>query len=290
MNRYFSIVGNVFVTILNLKTLPPQRCETYDSSHQIFIIVNQSFVCGESRSTIKVIVINYNLPPIQVLLILRTWALYGRNSRILLLMIGSSLILLGVAAWSQVGQNNTYAPGIPGCNVAYANRGAIQQAAAWEGLLLFDSLVFILTILKTYRGRNRHHFISSRRFDIVSLVLRDGAVYYAIMVLSNLANIATFYIARPALQGCLASFTSCLSVTMMSRLMLNLHTAANTGIFSTAPTSDTSIGVAFTSHAPDNLPFEMQSTMPTQSLQATAELIVQEMDVPEMDVEQTSRA
>ena len=26
INRYFSIVGNVFVTILNLKTLPPQVC------------------------------------------------------------------------------------------------------------------------------------------------------------------------------------------------------------------------------------------------------------------------
>ena len=56
------------------------------------------------------------------------------------------------------------------------------------------------------------------------------------------------------------------SVTMMSRLMLNLHTAASTGILSAAPTSDTSTGVVFTSRAPDNLLFEMQSTMPTPSI------------------------
>jgi hypothetical protein len=77
-----------------------------------------------------------------------------------------------------------------------------------------------------------------------------------------------------------------LSVTMMSRLMLNLHTAAYTGIFSTALTSDTSTGAAFTSHAPDNLLFEMQSMMPTQSLQAGGEHIVREIEVPEMEVEQ----
>ena len=77
---------------------------------------------------------------------------------------------------------------------------------------------------------------------------------------------------------------------MMSRLMLNLHTAAYTGIFSTAPASDTPTGVAFTSHAPDNLSFEMQSTMPTQSLQAGAERIVREMEVPEMEVKRRSGA
>ena len=48
--------------------------------------------------------------------------------------------------------------------------------------------------------------------------------------------------------------------------MLNLHTAASTGILSAAPTSDTSTGVVFTSRAPDNLLFEMQSTMPTPSI------------------------
>jgi len=195
-----------------------------------------------------------------------------------------------IPQWSQVGQNNDYATGTPGCNVVYANKGAIQQAVAWEGLLLFDSMIFVLTILQTYRGRHRHHFISSGRFDIVSLVLRDGAIYYAIMVLSNLGNIVTFYLVRPALRGCLASFTSCLSITMMSRLMLNLHATASTGIFSTTSASDTSTGVAFTSRAPDNLLFEMQSMMPTRSLQAGAEYIVQEIEVPGIEVERRSRA
>ena len=48
------------------------------------------------------------------------------------------------------------------------------MAAAWEALLAFDSLVFILTVLKTYQARPRHHFIPLRCTNIVSLVLRDG--------------------------------------------------------------------------------------------------------------------
>ena len=51
----------------------------------------------------------------------------------------------------------------------------VDIAVAWEGLLVFDSLVFILTVLQTCKGRRRHHLISLRRIDIVSLVLRDGA-------------------------------------------------------------------------------------------------------------------
>src|ERR1700689_3921260 len=75
-----------------------------------------------------------------------------------------------------------------------------------------------------------------------------------------------------------------ISVTMMSRLMLNLHSVASAGILSTLPTSDTSNGVEFTSRAGDNLDFamhtdtdfEMQATVPTQSLQAAAEYIVRD--------------
>jgi hypothetical protein len=69
-----------------------------------------------------------------------------------------------------------------------------------------------------------------------------------------------------------------ISVTMMSRFMLNLHSAASAGIFSTSPTSDASSGVAFTSRVPENLSFVMNSyhtdvEMPRQSLQVDGDFI-----------------
>ncbi|THH15946.1 hypothetical protein EW146_g4616 [Bondarzewia mesenterica] len=74
-----------------------------------------------------------------------------------------------------------------------------------------------------------------------------GAIYFFIMVLANLSNIFTFYFAPDGLRGCLSTFASwyvpplrhlslnytpthpmhSVSVTMMSRLMLNLHEVAS---------------------------------------------------------------
>jgi hypothetical protein len=51
----------------------------------------------------------------------------------------------------------------------------VDFATAWEALLVFDSLIFILMVLKTYKGRHRRNFISVKRINIVSLILRDGA-------------------------------------------------------------------------------------------------------------------
>ena len=54
------------------------------------------------------------------------------------------------------------------------NHEILDIAVAWEALLLFDSLVFVLTLLKTYKMRPRHDFTPLGRINIVSLVLRDG--------------------------------------------------------------------------------------------------------------------
>ncbi|KAF8890463.1 hypothetical protein BD779DRAFT_1517895 [Infundibulicybe gibba] len=85
--------------------------------------------------------------------------------------------------------------------------------------------------MKTWReGRN---VAIHRRLPMITLFLRDGGIYFAVMALANLANILTFYFCGPFLQGGLSTFSSSISVTMMSRFMLNLHETANIGIFST---------------------------------------------------------
>ena len=74
----------------------------------------------------------------------------------------------------------------------------VDIAVAWEGLLIFDSLIFILTVLKTYNGRRRHHLITLRGINIVSLVLRDGAsidepLYFGKTDLSYFSVIGAIY-------------------------------------------------------------------------------------------------
>ncbi|KAG1848963.1 hypothetical protein DFJ58DRAFT_795635 [Suillus subalutaceus] len=64
-------------------------------------------------------------------------------------------------------------------------------------------------------------------------------MFFGVMTLSNILNILTYYIGSVGLRGSLSTFTCCLSVTLISRLMLNLHQTIDTGIFST-PTQDDS--------------------------------------------------
>ncbi|KAI0646474.1 hypothetical protein C8Q79DRAFT_1010095 [Trametes meyenii] len=182
------------------------------------------------------------------ILFLRTYALYGRDKRIGVLVIGVGGILLGISCWSIVGQHQDIELR-GGCHLLAERMTAIRLAVSWEALFAFDCMVFTLTVLKTFRERHR---ISSGKHDIVSLILRDGALYFAVMASVNFANTLTFYFLEPLLRGCLSTFASSVSVTMMSRLMLNLYgSAVGRDVFATTvaypSTSDNSTTMLFTS-------------------------------------------
>ncbi|PIL27660.1 hypothetical protein GSI_10812 [Ganoderma sinense ZZ0214-1] len=139
-------------------------------------------------------------------------------------------------------------------------------AVAWESLFLFDCTIFSLTLFKTLRERRRNPVTSGRR-DIVSLVMRDGALYFAVMASANLANTITFYVLEPLLRGCLSTAASSISITMMSRLMLNLHASAHgrselattrvPGAGSSTESTDNSTSLLFTSRI--SMPHALES-------------------------------
>ncbi|KAI6012069.1 hypothetical protein PISMIDRAFT_332445 [Pisolithus microcarpus 441] len=99
--------------------------------------------------------------------------------------------------------------------------------------------------------------------DLVVLLLRDGAIYFGIVAIANLANIVSFYAAPELLKGGLSTFSICIAITMVSRLMLNLHKTADTGIFSHRQhlTNDRG-GTLFTSQLPELEQEWDLSTMP----------------------------
>ncbi|KAI1798048.1 hypothetical protein LXA43DRAFT_1106377 [Ganoderma leucocontextum] len=203
LNRYLPIFADVAVNVGNFYEFPAEAvspfqslflasCRHYAFFRQVLLIFNQVVVC--------------------YILFLRTFALYGRDWRVGGSILGFSAILFGISVWAVIGQQE----GVElrgGCHTA-----ADRTAVAWESLFLFDCTVFSLTLFKTFRERRRNP-VTSGRHDIVSLVMRDGAV----MASANLANTITFY---PLLRGCLSTAASSISITMMSRLMLNLHASA----------------------------------------------------------------
>ncbi|KAF4616819.1 hypothetical protein D9613_008367 [Agrocybe pediades] len=207
-NRYVAFFGNIAVTVLGFTDLYSQRC------------------VGKSTNEILVC----------VLLTLRIYALYGCSKRILTYMVGSGAILIAVSCWALFGQKSAPSETGGGCHVGLSTGTAIRLAGAWEALFVYDSIIFGLTVFKTWNAR-RDHSITGISIPIITLILRDGAIYFAVMALCNLANILTFYFAGPFLRGSLSTFASTISVTTMSRLMLNLHETADDGLFSTHLTS-----------------------------------------------------
>ncbi|KAI6145729.1 hypothetical protein EDD17DRAFT_1495376, partial [Pisolithus thermaeus] len=206
-------------------------CIQYIHCRQVLLFVNHTFVC--------------------MLFILRTYALYGKNNRLLALF---SLTSITLASWSLVGQQATPAVNVPGCQMIYntktrsviTSRMSLQHttdlAVPYEALCVFDTLVFGLTMYKTFKVgvQSKGH----SKPDLVMLLLRDGE---SIVAIANFANIVSFYVwkldfvsiiraadafNRLLLWGGLSTFSICIAITMVSRLMLNLHKTADIGIFS----------------------------------------------------------
>ncbi|KAI0264642.1 hypothetical protein BC834DRAFT_970591 [Gloeopeniophorella convolvens] len=146
---------------------------------------------------------------VSVTLATRIIALYSNSRRIIILVLGSGFLLTGVSCWSLV------------------EATGIHIASAWEAQALFDALVFVLTVRQTLKTRALHRTsFNLSGAGLVDIVWRDGALYFAIMGFANLANIFTFYLSGPTLKGVFSTPASCISVTMCSRLVLNLYKAA----------------------------------------------------------------
>lgn len=106
----------------------------------------------------------------------------------------------------------------------------------WTTLLLYELLIFSLTVYRICKTRGLS-LITSRR-NLLDIMFQDGAMYFAVMTLVNLPNILMSYCGPNTTRGSLATLTSCVSVALVSRLMLNLHKSVDTGILTTPVRND----------------------------------------------------
>ncbi|OCH93912.1 hypothetical protein OBBRIDRAFT_789775 [Obba rivulosa] len=236
LNRYLTFFGDIAVNAANFSHFKSEdSCRHYSFYRQLLLIAAQVVVC--------------------VLSFLRTYALYSRNKWVALAIVSLGFSLLGISCWAVVGQKDSVDLN-GGCHEALGRITAIRIAVAWESLFVYDLMIFFLTMYKTWKTRRNNPIVrASGRLDLLSLMFRDGAVYFAVMAIVNLANTLTFYLLQPILRGALSTFASSVSVTMMSRLMLNLYeSASGTGILTgttaaAASSSNNSTTLLFTSHA-----------------------------------------
>ncbi|KAI0089518.1 hypothetical protein BDY19DRAFT_108365 [Irpex rosettiformis] len=232
LTRYFSFFVTITITFGNFSnsfsTVQPPSCLDYVFYRQVVLMATQILV--------------------GIMQFLRTYALYCKSKRIAALIFGVGAVLVSLSVWAVTGQQGEVSLQ-QGCHMASSKTSSIHIAVAWEALFTFDAMIFVLTLLKTYKERASHRLV--RPSDLVSLVFRDGAIYFGVMMLAQGANVITFYVAPPALRGTLSTAASTISVTMISRLTLNLHSTAAHSEHINATT------LPFSSHIISTLQFTM---------------------------------
>lgn len=213
LNRYLAFFGHIIAVTLEISDFHSEKpflnCFFFNLFRELLVFLNVLLV--------------------SLLLVIRTYALYNRSRRMLVFLLVSLLSLVALAFWFTFGSHNSVyeEPLLGGCYTGMPTPLAIRFAAAYETSFIFDTLIFCLTAFKTWKGR---HGVNkgAQKISLIALILRDGILYYGAMVAANFVNVMTTYFTGPYLRGSLSPFTTAICVTLMSRLMLNLHVSADT--------------------------------------------------------------
>ncbi|KZV68341.1 hypothetical protein PENSPDRAFT_687316 [Peniophora sp. CONT] len=132
INRYLSLFGHIPIlySMLGHRSLP--YCTFLITYHSFYEIVLQLLVAA--------------------LCMMRTYALYEKSRRILASLTAIAIAGIGVAVWSILTSSDDGSPVLSsepllvGCTKLVTKTNARHLATAWSGVLVFDIVVFGLTV------------------------------------------------------------------------------------------------------------------------------------------------
>ncbi|KAJ7258745.1 hypothetical protein B0H12DRAFT_1322527 [Mycena haematopus] len=238
--RYIGLVGNITMATWHFA----------DLSHELDLTaLLQSCIKLQWAWTFFIVLLE---TLIEVTLVLRVFAMYGLNKWILGVLLSATgfIFASGLVAIVNYGKDpgrHDLVAAFNGCATILPHSAAVLTAAVWEATLMCDVLVFVLTVRKALAQRSSILYSGS----LIQTMVNDGSMYFGVIILSNLANVLSFYVSihefsqlqrrychsnfflqfgDVLLAGLLSWFTTSLSLTLLSRLMLNLHDAGSVRI------------------------------------------------------------
>ncbi|KAH9856347.1 hypothetical protein C2E23DRAFT_722340, partial [Lenzites betulinus] len=210
LNRYLAVFGHIPAFFETFGCIGATRCRGLQEYHRFLSMAIQAIGAA--------------------LMLLRTYALYGRDRRVLALLL--LIIVVGAVSsiWLLVRANSSSTPtlapsratqiGRMGCSVLLSQEEGFNTALAWTSILVFDATVFVLTLLQALKiGR-------AWRGGYIQLILRDGdplmcGVHDRVLVVCYMADIMTYAPAYKSIST--STVTNVLSTTLITRLMLNIR-------------------------------------------------------------------
>ncbi|KAJ6511898.1 hypothetical protein C8R47DRAFT_1207254 [Mycena vitilis] len=164
-----------------------------------------------------------------MMMFLRIRALYWTNRVVVGGVFSLLLVSLGISAWLLThGQPVTHVSGVRACTMIFPlNLSPIASSSAWLPLL-YDSVVVVLTLVKALplpRINSGTH--------VMKRLLEDGLMYYVAIFSVNLVLTIMIIAAPLGLKNIAAQLELIITVTMMSRITLNLKKCAQKKLEST---------------------------------------------------------
>ncbi|RPD76976.1 hypothetical protein L226DRAFT_521645 [Lentinus tigrinus ALCF2SS1-7] len=204
VNRYMAVLCHMPVVYEFFGNMPEERCRTLQLYHQLLAALTQ-LVVG-------------------TLLMLRTYALYNRNRRVVYVLSAICAVGGAISVWAILSVRGSPGPSTPkvstyvGCDLRISQKQGYYLAAAWSSILAFDTTVFALTLWQALHvtGRTWSH-------SLFRVILRDGTVYFGVLAICYLSNIMTYIFVQPKHKGILTTLTNVLSTTLVTRMMLNIR-------------------------------------------------------------------
>ncbi|KAF7782902.1 hypothetical protein Agabi119p4_2278 [Agaricus bisporus var. burnettii] len=224
LNRYATLIQFIIIVVVGeaSRMYLHTNCSTIASLASCFSC--DKYVLFEGICTVALVAVG------QVIMILRVVAIYRGSKRIFTFL---SIVLTGQIIISIVGLKDGFAvplpPGLVGCILTGSNT---LFPSVWIAPLVTDSFIFLLTIYRTKENiRTLFTSVSNGATSVtdraVTILLRDGLMYYFLIFLANLMNCLIYFIAEPDIKPIGASFSQLLTCTVISRLVLNLRSLSH---------------------------------------------------------------
>ncbi|KAJ7899311.1 hypothetical protein B0H14DRAFT_3424134 [Mycena olivaceomarginata] len=189
-----------------------QHCNAGDDTYKVstrdvfeFIMCNRIHAVREFLLVVQQFTVGCTM-------ILRVYAMYNLDKRVLACLLVPALVTVGIGVWSVL-PDNTNGPShdiiitFLGCHTPLSRTHDHRLAAAWGAELGCETIALFSV-------------------SLWEIMLRDGVMYFSVVCLVNLANILMYYFGDFATAGSLGWPTASISVVMITRVMLHLHAAA----------------------------------------------------------------
>ncbi|CDO77540.1 hypothetical protein BN946_scf184912.g39 [Trametes cinnabarina] len=203
LNRYLSPLGYIVIIVsFNDPSWSKAACQRYVLYPEVLKI--------------------FTATAVGLIFILRLYSIYSKRNIILYGFGGLLIAELAVKIWAFTdGVMLQLPPGFVGCILTGRSSPGDRIIYTWVAELVFDSAVFFATLYRTITLYRRT--LIGEALSLITVIMRDGIMYFAAIFVSNLVTVLIFIFAPPDLKVINASFSTLITSLMVSRLMLNLR-------------------------------------------------------------------